>query len=98
MKSYVITGGPSVGKTTVIQLLREKGYTVLPEAARMIIEEESTKGSEVLPWKNLARFQAEVARRQFRQEETNQFETRFLDRSLIDGYAYCMLGKVQVPE
>ena len=98
MKPYVITGGPGVGKTTTIELLRQKGYAVVPEAARMIIEEESLKGGEVLPWKSLPRFQQAVAQRQLRHEAAKHPEITFLDRSLVDGYAYCMLGKIPVPE
>ncbi len=51
MKKYVLTGGPSVGKITVIEILAKRGYKILPEVARMIIEEERIKGTDILPWK-----------------------------------------------
>jgi predicted ATPase len=97
MKKYVLTGGPSVGKTTVIEILASRGYTVVPEAARQIIQEERQKGSDILPSKNLKRFQECVAERQLLDEEKATGDIVFLDRSLIDGYAYCVLGNVSVP-
>jgi predicted ATPase len=98
MKYYVITGGPGVGKTTVLELLAEKGYAIVPEAARMIIEEETIRGSDVLPWKNLARFQAAVAEKQLQNEAAADAPINFLDRSIVDGYAYCMIGKIPAPD
>ena len=41
----VITGGPSVGKTTIIAMLAELGYPVLQEFATQVIKE-----GEFLPW------------------------------------------------
>ena len=97
-KPIVITGGPGVGKTTVIELLRKRGYTVVDETAREIIEREMAKGSDVLPWKNLKAFQDSVFARQL-EKETRAGESVgsipiFLDRSIVDGYAYSVLGNV----
>lgn len=95
-KPFVITGGPGVGKTTVIEILRKRGYRVVDETAREIIEREMAKGSEVLPWKDLQEFQVQVFLRQS-EKESSVLESSgqtFLDRSIIDGYAYCALGKV----
>ena len=78
MKAHVITGGPGVGKTTVVEILARRGYAIAPEAARMIIEEERLKDSDVLPWKNLSLFQIEVAKRQ---SATEQAATRRADFS-----------------
>jgi predicted ATPase len=97
MKAHVITGGPGVGKTTVVEILARRGYAIVPEAARMIIEEERLKDSDVLPWKNLSLFQIEVAKRQLATEKEIGEGVTFLDRSLIDGYAYCLLGNVEPP-
>ena len=63
MKKYVITGGPGIGKTTVIEILSSRGYEIVPEAARIIIEEEQINDSDALPWKNLKKFQNLVAQK-----------------------------------
>lgn len=98
MKKYVLTGGPSVGKTTVIEILASRGYTVVPEAARMIIEEEMLKKSDALPSKNIGAFQKLVAQRQLDLENKTKGEIVFYDRGIVDGYAYCKIGNAPVPQ
>jgi predicted ATPase len=97
MKKYVITGGPGIGKTTVIEILASMGYKIVPESARKIIEEEKLKNSDILPWKNLEKFQEQVAKRQLENEAKANGEVIFLDRGLIDGYGYCVRAKVKRP-
>lgn len=98
MKKFVITGGPSIGKTTVIEILASRGYATVPEAARMIAEEEKIKNTDFLPWKNLAKFQELVFQRQIELEARAHGETVFIDRGVVDGVGYCRFGKVPVPE
>ncbi|HEY4518416.1 MAG TPA: ATP-binding protein [Candidatus Paceibacterota bacterium] len=98
MKKYVLTGGPGIGKTTIIELLSQKGYAIVPEAARMIIEEEKLKGSNILPTGDIAKFQILVADRQLELEAVAKGEVVFCDRSIIDGYGYCKEAKVAVPK
>jgi len=98
MKKYVITSGPGNGKTTVIEILASRGYTVVPEAARLIIEEERLKDSDILPWKNLAKFQEKLVVRQLELESSVKSEVIFLDRGIVDGYAYCKDGNIPSPQ
>src|ERR1700733_13413501 len=95
-KRYVLAGGPGVGKSTLMEILASRGYAIVPETSRIIIEEEKIKKSDALPWKDVQRFQELVAKRQIKAERECTVETAFLDRSLIDGYAYCILSKVHV--
>lgn len=44
---HVITGAPSCGKTTLIDLLVEKGYQTVPELARQFMEGEITRGRTI---------------------------------------------------
>ncbi|MBZ9572024.1 ATP-binding protein [Patescibacteria group bacterium] len=41
---YVITGGPSSGKTTVLNELAKLGYITIPDAARALIDKEMSEG------------------------------------------------------
>lgn len=41
---HIITGAPSCGKTTLINLLAQQGYQVVPEGARIYLEQEVAKG------------------------------------------------------
>jgi predicted ATPase len=44
---YVITGGPSSGKTKLIIHLAFMGYLTIPEAARALIDNEMSKGRTI---------------------------------------------------
>ena len=44
---HVITGAPSCGKTTLIDLLAEKGFKTIPESARQYMEGELAKGRTI---------------------------------------------------
>jgi len=44
---HVITGAPSCGKTTLIDLLAGKGFQTAPEGARLYLEREITRGRTV---------------------------------------------------
>ncbi|HEY4514702.1 MAG TPA: ATP-binding protein [Candidatus Paceibacterota bacterium] len=98
MRKYVLTGGPGIGKTTLIDLLAMRGYRIVPEAARMIIKEEKLKGSNILPSGDLEEFQRLVAERQIELEERSDAKEIFCDRGIIDGYAYCKIGNVPIPK
>lgn len=99
MKRYVITGGPSVGKTTVISILSSRNYVVVPESARIIAEQETKKKSGILPGKNVGHFQEKVALKQIELEKNIRGnDIVFLDRGLIDGYAYSVHHKTRIPE
>lgn len=90
----VITGGPSVGKTTIIQQLCSRGFYVVEEFATQIIKE-----GVFLPWIDRVSFQAEVLRRQVAAESSiTDFEKPvFLDRGLFDGEAYYIYDKIDIP-
>ncbi|MBZ0187081.1 MAG: ATP-binding protein [Candidatus Obscuribacterales bacterium] len=90
----VITGGPSVGKTTIISLLQLRGYRVVHEIATQVIKE-----GKYLPWQDRGKFQAEVLRRQTNAESSIlDFENPvFLDRGAFDGEAYYVYDKLPVP-
>ena len=98
MKKYVLTGGASVGKTTIINMLAAKGYSIVPEAADDIIRAENLKPHRgVLGVGDTYLFQQFVAERQLQIEEAAHGEIMFLDRGMGDGYAYCKFKGVAVP-
>jgi predicted ATPase len=95
---HVLTGGPGSGKSTVIEILKKRGFAVVEETARIVIQENLEKESDVFPWGNVQLFQVEVAKRQIESENKVKEQSTFLDRSVIDGYAYCLLEKVDIPQ
>lgn len=90
----VITGGPSVGKTTIINMLAERGFKIVEEFATQIIKEDV-----LLPWVDRASFQEEVLRRQLAAEHAlnGSSQPTFLDRGLFDGEAYYVYDKIEAP-
>lgn len=87
---YVVSGGPSCGKSTTVELLRQRGYRVTQEHARAILDEEMAKGRTLEQVRGEGEcFQNEILIRQLDQEsELAQHETIFFDRGIPDGLAY----------
>jgi len=94
---YVLTGGPGVGKTSVLNVLADRGYVTIPEAARSIIEIAQKEGSDCLPWKNKQKFQDLVTATQMALEDGAVADNIFCDRGIIDGYAYSRLDGLIIP-
>ena len=53
---FVITGGPGVGKTTLLEALAKQGFPYVPEVAREIIREQASRNGDALPWANIPAF------------------------------------------
>ena len=87
---YVITGGPSSGKTTTIGLLSKLGYKTTIEHARHYIDTQLVKGRTVEEVrKNQIEFQLSVLNMQIEQEAMlSPDEIVFLDRAIPDALAY----------
>lgn len=87
---YVITGGPSSGKTTTVDLLRARGYTTTIEHARHYLDLKRIEGKTVEEVRARRReFQRGVLAMQLEQESSlDPAETVFLDRALPDSLAY----------
>lgn len=86
----VITGGPCSGKTTLINILSEKGYKTTIEHARHYIDTQKTTGRPVEEIReNKKEFQLGVLNMQIEEEAAlNVNELVFLDRALPDAMAY----------
>ena len=91
MKRYALAGGPSSGKTTLIEALRDAGFSVADEVARAVIQDGFTGDS---PKEVIAR-QKEILTRQLKLEASVAEDT-FFDRGSVDGLAYCQhhLGRI----
>ncbi|TLP98629.1 ATP-binding protein [Nesterenkonia salmonea] len=88
---YVITGGPSSGKTTTVNMLSGLGYSTTIEHARHYIDlQHATTGQTVAEIRaKQMDFQRGVLQMQLEQEaELDPQETVFLDRALPDSLAY----------
>jgi len=92
---YVITGGPSSGKTTVIENLSSLGYATIPESARMLIDIEMVKGKTIEEVKaDEAAFQEKILQMKIENErKTPSEQLTFFDRGIPDSIAYYKIAK-----
>ena len=89
-KWYVVTGGPSSGKSSVLAYFEKIGYRVIPEAARVLIDEEVAKGKTIEEIRrNEADFQRRVLALKLKiEKELPKDQLIFLDRAVPDSIAY----------
>ena len=88
---YAIIGGPSVGKTSIIESLKEEGEATVREVATDLIEEKMKKGIKE-PW-NDHDFQYNITLTHLKREEEalksyNMKDRIFVDRGILDSYIY----------
>jgi predicted ATPase len=98
---FVITGGPGVGKTTLLEELKKHGFDHVPEIARQLIKEQVEINGEALPWKNAEQYlQLQLERSIESYELANQESTGiiFFDRGILDAFCYARLINAQITE
>ena len=87
---HVITGAACSGKTTLIDLLADKGFQTVPEGARLYLERERARGRTTEEiHNNLAALQHGIVDMQLRIEgELRATDVAFLDRAVPDCLAW----------
>ena len=88
MQRIIITGAPGTGKTSILNKLQQKGFSVFEEVARAAIKEELLVNSDVLPWKNLNAFSKKVLPLQISNHQKAINGLNFYDRGIPDIAAY----------
>lgn len=90
---FLITGGPGVGKTALLEELRRRGERVVEETHRRVIREQAASGGSALPWIDQDAYLARACREDIAifeamadVEEPVFFDRGILD-SLVDGQA-----------
>ncbi|UNY99951.1 AAA family ATPase [Zhouia spongiae] len=100
---FVITGGPGVGKTTVLKELENRNYKVIPEIARELIREQNQNNGNALPWKNKELYKDLMFERSVKSfEQTGRTENKekpvFFDRGFLDAVCYAKLIGSEISE
>jgi len=85
---FVFTGGPGVGKTTLIRQLEAMGELVVAESARAVIREQIACGGAGAPWIDPKAFCELTVERDIANFDRMADETRrvFFDRGVTDSY------------
>lgn len=89
----VITGAPSSGKTKTIEFLERKGYYVVHEAARILIDDELKIGKKIEEIRvDEIAFNQKVLQMKIKIEESiSENQLHFFDRGIPDSIAYAEL-------
>lgn len=85
---FGLTGGPGVGKTTLIRHLQVMGELVVEETARAVIREQLAASGHAVPWVDPKAFTALTAERDIAIFDALAAESRriFFDRGIMDSY------------
>lgn len=98
MNTFIITGGPGVGKTTIIEALKHSGYNCVDEVARQIIKEQVLNNGDALPWADQEKYTFLMLERSvatFLKNKDNSSIT-FFDRAIPDTLSYAYLIKLKI--
>lgn len=100
---YVLTGGPGVGKTTLLEELERRNYEIVPEIARELIKEQQKTNGQALPWKDKELYKEIMFERSinsFEQTEKtlNRENPVFFDRGFLDTICYAELIESEINE
>jgi predicted ATPase len=87
---YIITGGPSTGKSKTIDHLAFLGYLIRPEVARILIDDELSKGKTIEQIRgNQQEFEENILRIKIEREmQASKEELIFWERGLPDSIVY----------
>src|SRR5258708_7470219 len=88
---YIVTGGPRVGKTTLLNGLANRGFKIVPEDARKIIRQQIENNGDGLPWKNkelYTRLMLEASLESYKSVSQSNSGIYFFDRGIIDSLCY----------
>ncbi len=97
---FVLTGGPSVGKTSLLEALNQNGFQTIPEDARSIIKEQMQIDGDALPWCNkqkYADFMLEAALRSYSEQKKLDVKSSvFFDRGHLDSICYMKMEQLKI--
>jgi predicted ATPase len=96
-RRVIITGGPGTGKSTLINILEQRGFNCKKEVARAVIQEQLKLETNLVPWQDLSGFSRIVFDKQIQQYKSAEKNTlNFYDRGMVDVTAYLKYQDIDV--
>ena len=97
---YVITGCSGGGKSTIIDVLRARGFLCVDEVGRNIVQQQMRIGGDATPWQDQIKFRELLLSRYMYVYEQVEERTQpvFFDRGIPEGIGYSRLMKVPTLE
>jgi len=97
---YLITGASGAGKTTLVDALKARKHSIIPESGRIIVKEELARHGSALPWLDSIAFGERLVKHTLESLYAQKGNTLpiFADRSLIDNLAWFESIKTKPPK
>jgi predicted ATPase len=95
LKRIVITGAMGSGKSTLLAELRERGFTVVAEPARIVLAAQRAAGGDGVPERNPQRFCDLMLERM--KSDYDEHPSAFYDRGIPDLVGYARLFGLEPP-
>ena len=99
-QKIVITGGPSTGKTSILEELQNQGAICYPEVSRNIIREAQEQNIAQPYLEDPIQFSKLILEKrieQFKTVNSDQDQPVYYDRGIVDTYAYLLNSKIAIP-
>lgn len=97
---YIITGGPGVGKTTLINELNKCNFQTVQEDARKVIKQQLEINDEGLPWKNKELYAELMFNASLKSYDEINLEMVsspvFFDRGILDSICYMKMENIPI--
>jgi predicted ATPase len=100
-KLIVISGCSSGGKSTLLSELENHGYSIIPEAGRILVKEQLEIKSEITPWQNPKLFceklieRSVIAYNHAKEIPSAKGQVIFFDRCILEGIIYYQNLKIE---
>lgn len=96
---YIITAGPSAGKSSILRELSKRGYTIRPEAARIVLDQKISEGVDIEEYRQRPQFNEDIIQTDKQIIENTGDDTPiFFDRAIFDNIAYRQMYGLDVPD
>ncbi|MCB9968608.1 MAG: AAA family ATPase [Geminicoccaceae bacterium] len=97
---FVLTGASGGGKSSIVEALGARGFTIVEEPGRAIVREQLATGGDATPWQGPLKFCDLLFARSVAAYEAlaNRPEPVFFDRAMVDAIGWSDLIGAPVPK